>query len=38
MPDIISIGVSRGFAFVEFSNIEHAIRWKELTQVSNTWH
>ncbi|XP_054168567.1 RNA-binding protein 5-like isoform X2 [Oppia nitens] len=25
-------GVSRGFAFVEFINIEDAIQWKELTQ------
>ncbi|CAG2160271.1 unnamed protein product [Oppiella nova] len=25
-------GVSRGFAFVEFTNIEDAIQWKELTQ------
>lgn len=30
------LGVSRGFAFVEFLNISEAIRWKELTQVG--WH
>lgn len=37
-PALMPIGVSRGFAFVEFNRVSDAQKWMETKKVKRCWH